>query len=248
VLVGCPADEWHTFTPLLLALLLRRRGLNVIYLGANVPTQQFAGTVQTSKADLVVLVAQQLITAATLQQAAINLSSKNIQVAFGGRIFTIHPDLPASIPGHFLGHQLPVAVEQIESLLGRKLRQHSPKAASPAYVAAHQAFIAKRGQIELTFKQMLEPLLISPENIETGVQFLGENISAALQLGDLSHVSAELDWLQSLLQAYDAPPQQLIHFMVTYSEAVNKNINGQGKPIFEWLAHEVEKLRPRTDV
>jgi methanogenic corrinoid protein MtbC1 len=30
-------DEWHTFTPLLLSLLLRRRGLNVIYLGANVP-------------------------------------------------------------------------------------------------------------------------------------------------------------------------------------------------------------------
>jgi methanogenic corrinoid protein MtbC1 len=37
VLVGCPPDEWHTFTPLLLSLLLRRRGLNVIYLGANVP-------------------------------------------------------------------------------------------------------------------------------------------------------------------------------------------------------------------
>ena len=27
VLVGCPANEWHTFTPLLLSLFLRRRGL-----------------------------------------------------------------------------------------------------------------------------------------------------------------------------------------------------------------------------
>jgi hypothetical protein len=30
--------------------------------------------------------------------------------------------------------------------------------------------------------------------------------------------------------------------MQAYSEAVNRNINGQGKPIFEWFAAEVEKL------
>jgi methanogenic corrinoid protein MtbC1 len=93
VLVGCPADEWHTLTPLLLALLLRRRGLNVIYLGANVPAEQFSNTVKNIKANLVVLVAQQLITAATLQQTALTLSSQNIPVAFGGRIFSIHPGL-----------------------------------------------------------------------------------------------------------------------------------------------------------
>jgi hypothetical protein len=109
-------------------------------------------------------------------------------------------------------------------------------------VAAHQAFTSKRGQIELSFRQMLEPLFISPENIKTGVDFLGDNITAALQLGDISHVSTEVDWLRTLLQAYETDPRQLIHFMETYSAAVNKNINGQGKPIFQWLAGEVEKL------
>ena len=243
VLVGCPPEEWHTLTPLLLALLLRRRGLNVIYLGANVPSEQFAQTVQDLKVELVILVAQQLTTAATLQQVALTLSGKNIPIAFGGRIFNIHADMPQTIPGFFLGNSLTAAVEQIESVLSRKLRQQSVQAASPAYVAAHQAFLSRRGQIELTFRQLLEPLGISPENIKTGIHFLGDNITAALQLGDLSHVSTEIDWLQVLLQAYDASPQQLIHFMETYSEAVNRNINGQGKPIFEWLAAEVEKLR-----
>jgi hypothetical protein len=45
------------------------------------------------------------------------------------------------------------------------------------------------------------------------------------------------------LNAYDTPPQQLIHFIEKYSEAVNQNINGQGKPISEWLTNEVEKLK-----
>ncbi len=243
VLVGCPAEEWHTFTPLLLALLLRRRGLNVIYLGANVPAEQFSNTVKNLGTDLVVLVAQQLITAATLQQIAFSLTSKHIPVAFGGRIFSIHFDLTHSVPGFFLGNNLPEAIEQIEKILNEKTKPEQPKAISPSYAAAYQAFVARRVQIEMAFKQQLEPLSISPEDIKTGIHFLGENITAALQLGDMSHVSTEVDWLRTLLKAYDTPPQQLIHFMETYSQAVNQNINGQGKLISDWLTNEVEKLK-----
>jgi hypothetical protein len=217
--------------------------LNVIYLGANVPVEQFANTVQNLEADLVILIAQQLITAATLQQTAQALASKKIHVGFGGRIFSIHPELHHSIAGHFLGQHLPAAVDQVELILDHRIKESIPRPASPEYIAAHQAFVSRRGQIELTFRQMLEPLFISPENIQTGINFLGDNIIAALQLGDMSHVSTEVDWLKTLLQAYETDPRQLIHFMETYSAAVNKNINGQGRPIFQWLASEVEKLQ-----
>jgi hypothetical protein len=224
-------------------LLLRRRGLNVIYLGANVPFEQFSNTVQDLRADLVVLVAQQLITAATLQHTALLLSSKHIPVAFGGRIFGLNTGLADSISGYFLGESLPAAVDQIELILNGRVKLHHAKATTAPYVAAHQAFVSRRAQIELKFQQLLEPLLISPEDLKTGIHFLGENISAALQLGDLSYVSAEVDWLKVLLQSHDTEPRQLIHFMEAYSQAVNKNINGQGKPISEWLANEVEKLK-----
>jgi methanogenic corrinoid protein MtbC1 len=243
VLVGCPPGEWHTLTPLLLALLLRRRGLNVIYLGANVPADQFSATVKNIRANLVVLVAQQLITAATLQQTALSLSSQNISVAFGGRIFNIHKEMPASISGVFLGQDLVSALDQIEGLLNKNLKRPQPKTASAMYLAAHQAFVSKRGQIELTLKEWIEPLSISPDSLQTGIYFLGENIVAALQLGDMSYVSAEVEWLKVLLQFHEAEPEQLIHFMQAYAQAVNQNINGQGKPIFEWLSAEVEKLQ-----
>lgn len=243
VLVGCPPDEWHAFTPLLLALLLRRRGLHVIYLGANVPEAQFSNTVKDVRANLVALVAQQLITAATLQQTALALSSQNIPVAFAGRIFNLHPQLPANIPGIFLGPDLPSALDEIELILAKRVRLPQPKAASPSHVAAHQAFLSKRGQIELTLKEGVEPLSMAPEDIQTGIHFLGENITAALQLGDMSLVTNEVEWLKALLQFHEAYPQQLIHFMQTYSDAVNRNINGQGKSILDWFAAEIEKLR-----
>jgi hypothetical protein len=59
----------------------------------------------------------------------------------------------------------------------------------------------------------------------------------------MSYVSGEVEWLKVLLQFHEARPEQLIHFMQAYSEAVNRSINGQGKPIFEWFAAETEKLR-----
>jgi methanogenic corrinoid protein MtbC1 len=243
VIVGCPPNEWHTITPLLLALFLRRRGLNVLYLGANVPVSQFTETVKNARVHLVVLVAQQLISAATLQQTAFALSSQKIPVAFGGRIFNLISNIADPISGYYLGHDLNAALEEIELILSRNLVQRQPKAISQVYVAAHQAFVSKRALIEMTVKATLEPLSISPEDIETATHFLAENITAALQLGDMDYVSAEIEWLKGLLQSHGSPEGQLGHFLQTYSKAVDKSINGQGAPIFEWLTSELEKLK-----
>jgi len=243
VLVGCPAEEWHTFTPLLLSLLLRRRGYKVIYLGANVPADRFTDTVKNVDADLVVLVSQQLTSAATLQHTAHALAHKNIPVAFGGRIFNMRTSLVDYIPGYFLGNDLNNAIDEVEKILNSKPATQTSKAATQGYVVAHQAYKSRRTKIEATLKEMLQPLSISPDDINTGIHFLGEHITAALQLGDMSHVSAEIDWLQMLLASHATHPEQLVQFMDAYSQAVDKNINGQGKPIFEWFSSEMQKLK-----
>ena len=243
VIIGCPPNEWHTFTALLLALLLRRRGLIVLYLGANVPVSQFTDTIKNTRTDLVVLVAQHLLSAATLRHTAFVLSAQKISVAVGGRIFNLRPNLADSIPGYFLGIDLASALEEIELILSGKLKKREPKVLSPAYAAAHQAFVSKRPQIEMTVRESLEPLSISPEDIETGIQFLGENIAAALQLGDMSHVSAEIDWLQGLLRSHGSSDGQLAHFMQTYANSIDRSINGQGNPIYTWIEDEVQRLK-----
>jgi len=243
ILVGCPADEWHTITALLISLFLRRRGYKVIYLGANVPADRFLETISNTKADLVLLVAQHLISAASLQQVAHLLVNKNIPVAYGGRIFVLRPTMTEYIPGNFLGDNLGSAMGDIENVLKSKGVPGATKAASQGHIAAHQAFTSKRTKIESSLKEMLQPLAISPDDIKTGIDFLGDHIAAALQLGDMSHVSTEVDWLRMLLQSHSTHPEQLTAFMETYAQAVDKNINGQGKPIFEWFDAETEKLR-----
>ena len=93
IMVGCPPEEEHTFVPLMLSLLLRRRGWEVIYLGANVPIRSIEATVGVVRPNLVILTAQQLHTAASLLEMAEVLYSERVPVAFGGLIFTEVPDL-----------------------------------------------------------------------------------------------------------------------------------------------------------
>jgi len=241
VLIGCPSNEWHTLTPLLLALLLRRRGLNVIYLGANIPADRFEETVSTVKANLVILVSQALASAATLQLTALTLSGLRIPVSFGGRIFSLRQDLVDHIPGYYLGNSIDSSLEEVEKLLKGKVKAHTLKATSQEYLIAYQAFVANRTHIESTIKELVQPLSISPEGLSTGIQFLGDNIAAALQLGDMEHVTDEMEWLKVLLQSHERPPQELAFFMKTYSQAVDQHINGQGEPIKTWLKAQASR-------
>jgi methanogenic corrinoid protein MtbC1 len=243
IIVGCPPNEWHTFTPLLLALLLRRRGFNVVYLGANVPRQQFTEAVRSAKADLVLLVAQHLISAATLKSTSSALSSQKIPVAFGGRIFNLRPKLSETIAGYFLGNDVPGALDELELVLNGKLKRREPKEISQSYTTAHQAFASNRVQIDWSVQQSLEQISISPEDVAIGIGFLGENIMAALQLGDMAHVSAEIDWLKGLLRSHGVSEGQLTSFMQVYSNAVDRNINGQGSPILAWFETELQRLQ-----
>ena len=84
ILIGCAPSDDHTFSALLLSLLLRRMGFDVVYLGANIPDQQLEETIETIHPDLVVMVAQHLSSAAALLDIAAALSGAQVPLAIGG--------------------------------------------------------------------------------------------------------------------------------------------------------------------
>src|SRR5512135_2774657 len=64
IILACPPAELHSLPLLYLNVMLRRRGHNVVFLGADVPTEHLEDTIRTVNPDLVVLAAQRLTTAA----------------------------------------------------------------------------------------------------------------------------------------------------------------------------------------
>ena len=55
IVLGCAPDDWHELGVLLLCLILRRRGLNVLYLGQNVPVAEFAEEMRRLRPAVVVI-------------------------------------------------------------------------------------------------------------------------------------------------------------------------------------------------
>ncbi len=117
IVVACPPREEHVISLLALTLLLRRRGRDVLYLGANVPVERLEALVRAARPQLVVLAAQLEDTAATLQDMAAALQRAGARVGFGGRIFNLEPHLRHQVAGHFLGETVDQALPAIDALL-----------------------------------------------------------------------------------------------------------------------------------
>ena len=241
ILLACPPNEWHTLSLAMLHLLLRRRGFNAVYLGANVPITRFEETAKVTRANLVVLTSQTLVGAASLQKTAAALSKK-MTVGFGGRIFNLRPEIAKHIAGHYLGNDMVAAINEIENIFGGNMKKTRVASTPKDHLAAHEFFTSKRAEIEQTVRTAVKPTVTLNEEIQTGIHFLGDNIAAALQLGDLNYVSDEMTWIKYLLRAHKRPSEELVSFMGAYANAVDKHINGSGKPILAWLRQETKKL------
>ena len=243
ILVGCPPGENHTFSALLTTLLLRCRSWRVVYLGANVPKSRLLETIEVTRPDLVVMVAMRLATSATLLDIALLLGENNVPIAFGGWIFTQTPDLPQKIPGHYLGGDVIEAISKIERFLMGSIPSLEIIAESGAYAETIIHFIEKKHQIET---QTLEGILrkigrdIPLEYIKEANEFLAQDLIAALSLGDLSLVSANLEWIESLIANHDIAGEMLFNYLLAYYRAAQAHLDVPGDPIIEWLGSIIQ--------
>jgi MerR family transcriptional regulator, light-induced transcriptional regulator len=117
IVMACPPGEEHVISLLVLTFLLRRRGWEAIYLGANVPLDRMEAMLRAIKPQLVILAAQIEDTAAHLQEMAASLQQAGVRVGYGGRIFNLVPELRRGVAGHFLGETVDQALPAIEALL-----------------------------------------------------------------------------------------------------------------------------------
>jgi methanogenic corrinoid protein MtbC1 len=123
VVLACAPGELHEGGLLMLAMLLRRRGWPVTYLGQAVPLTDLASFVRQSKPSVVVLVAMIEETANTLLEWTKYLpeavSTGSPRVGYGGAIYLDRPALRKKMKGLFLGGTIGEGLATVEGLLRR---------------------------------------------------------------------------------------------------------------------------------
>jgi DNA-binding transcriptional MerR regulator len=235
ILLVCPPGDEHTFSPLVLTYLLRRRGRMAIFLGANVPLQRFEETLRTLKPQLVVITAQDLRTAAALSEFSDILADFEIPMSYGGRVFNLIPELRQRISGHFLGETLNNAAEVVESILSKRPEPIPPTALPADYQRAHKAFTHKHAALIAQLAEELDLEGIQPQHLTDANLHLTEDIIAALQLGDLHFLANNMEWVKGLIKNYGIPQDALDRYVDTYLKAVRNVMEDDGGIVIEYF-------------
>ena len=243
ILVACPTEEHHIIGPLLLTFLLRRRGWEVIYLGANVPTEQLETTVAATRPQLAIMAAQQLHTAATLAEAAVVLQQEGVPLAYGGLIFNLLPELRNRIAGNFLGEALEAAPQVVESLMAAPRPVPNAEPVSETYLQALDQFEERRMLIEAQAVQTLNAAGYAHNHLTMANRQLYLNIGAALTLGDTRFLGTNIEWIQGLLENRRVPEGVLNHYLGAYREAAAVQL-GEESPVTGWLGELLSRSAP----
>ncbi len=239
ILAACPPEEEHAFSLLLATFLLRRRGWDVLYLGANVPIARMEATIAAHRPQLGLAAAQQLPTAATLLEMARFLQGEQVPLAFGGWIFNRLPALRARIPGHFLGESMTQGVQAVEQLLlsPRSLPQVEDLSEERRQALTH--YRERQPRIEAELWQGLKPPGMAEEYLAIANDALARHISAALILCEMGFLDTCLDWAEGLFQNRGVPPNVLTDYLRGVYRAAQVHLDERGAPIVNWLAGRI---------
>ncbi|HSJ56260.1 MAG TPA: MerR family transcriptional regulator [Anaerolineae bacterium] len=235
ILAACPPDEYHVISLLLLSYLLRRRGWEVVYLGANVPAERLETTVRATDPHLVVLAAQQLHTAATLLDVAEVLGREEVPLAYGGLVFNVVPEVRTRIPGHFLGERLDLAPQVVERLMTAPRHGHDVEAVPAPLLRALQQHAEHRSAIEAEVERHLDGVPLTPRHLALANRELALNLQAALRLGNLDYLGSDLDWVADLIDSRGLPPSLLVRYLQAYRDAAALHLGDHSQVVVDWF-------------
>jgi len=243
LLAACPPGETHDLVLLTLTFILRWRGWDVVYLGADVPLERLDATVRSTSPKLVIAVAQTLAGAAAMRKMAELLADQGTPLSFGGGIFNQIPGLVERIPGYFLGHDLQSLPQTVERLLVRAPVQPLPTPIPPAYLAALEGFKRCESQIIASVNAALQDGPIAAQHIEEANTHLGRAIAAGLDLGEMDLLNHSINWLIGLLAHHNLAVNLAEVYFSAYRQAVEQHLGTQAQPILDWFA-DIDLSKP----
>jgi DNA-binding transcriptional MerR regulator len=236
ILAACPPGEEHESVLLLAAFLLRRRGWDVVYLGANVPLSQLDATLRLNSPSLVLSAAQTLNSAATLRDMADYVNDQGVPLVYGGGIFTLCPAITERIRGHYLGGEIAAVPQVVERLLSMLPPLPNPLPRSPGYEQTLAKFVENEALVVASVTHAMQPEQLEPAHLEYANSNFTGYIRAALSLGDIHFLDPSVGWLLGLLENHGLSPLLAGPFFAAYRQAVQRYLGSHGAPILEWLA------------
>jgi DNA-binding transcriptional MerR regulator len=240
IVVAGPSDEQHTISLLAISLFLRRQGWEVIDLGANVPLDRLEQMLTSIRPQLVIASAQHLPTAYTLQNMAASVTRLRIPFGFGGRVFNQQPELRRHITGHFLGESLLDIPRAVQEILHAPWPLPEVVETSREYLAVLEQYRERLPLLEAELMAAFDPKQREMVRKAGANGFFAQYLMAALGLGDMDLLDADLNWIHGLLVIHHLPDSVLRGYLEAYRQAVQQHLDRRAQMIVEWFDQALE--------
>jgi hypothetical protein len=239
ILVACPPHEAHDFILLMISYLLRRRGWDVVYLGADLPLKDMDAALETTKPDLVLSAAQTLISAASLHTMAEYLTQQGVSMAYGGGVFNLVPKMVQCITGYYLGVDMLSVPSIIELLVIAPPSMPAAQPVPPAYTRILGRFLQNQTFIAGYVSSALQAAPIEPVYLEIANENLTQQIYSALILGNINLLDPSIEWLNGLLKNHGMRAGVTEQFYTIYRQAIERYLAEDGVVIRDWLSRQI---------
>jgi hypothetical protein len=189
--------------------------------------------------NLVIFSAQLLHTASTLKEVALTLQAQGIMSAFGGSIFNQMPELHQLIPGHFLGQTVEAAVQRVSEVIAGRPPLLPKAGLTEIYAKTLTKYSERRALLEAHVWGTFIASNKSTKHLMAVNYDMAEVIIAALKLGDVGLLEADISWIEHLLLGYRLPKEWIVDYMVAYYQAAKIHLGESAHMIVEWLSQLV---------
>ena len=235
IIVAAAEDDFHVFSPLLFTFLLRRRGWDVLYLGADMPTASLAETVAQVKPHLLIVSAQTLATATSLLDVTAALDGDDTIIGYGGIVFNMMPSLQERIPAHYLGPTIDGAVSEVERLI-RSGRANPAAANGQSNDEALRQFKQHRARIESSVWNGFSAEGKSRKKLHEMNEEMAGIVTAALRFGVDDILSRDMAWHEHLAKSYRISEEEAQAYLSAYHKAANTHLGSAGQMVADSLA------------
>ena len=171
---------------------------------------------------------------------AASVTRLHIPLAFGGRVFNEQPALRQHIAGRFLGESLLDIPRAVQEILHAPWPLPEVLETSREHLAALDHYRERLPLLEAELMAAFDPKQREMVRKAGANNYFAQYLMAALGLGDMDLLDADLNWIHGLLAIHHLPDSVLRGYLEAYRQAVQQHLDRRAQMIVEWFDQALE--------
>jgi DNA-binding transcriptional MerR regulator/methylmalonyl-CoA mutase cobalamin-binding subunit len=244
IVVACAPQEEHQLGLIIFALIARRQGWRIAYLGQSTPLADIIGLAHTVKPKAITISITTVRGLAGVMRWLNAAERPSTPIVFGGRLPNVLPDLRTHLPGNYLGDDVLTVVQNLKAL------KPWPEYWSPSKKVWNLANVLQTRRLEIAGITATEFMAHAPAqrhwdltSINDSTLFLLDALACALAFNVPALIDHEREWLAEVMPPRAVKPELILKYLDVFKMILKKHLTVDQRRLIDPL---IERMQIHT--